>query len=412
MKVFKETFSTIYLAWPLLVGMLIIMIGSGLQGTLLSLRAGVEGFPVFVIGMVMSLYYCGYFAGWYIVPNMIRTVGYIRVFAGFASLASTTILLQGLFVDPYSWSVVRILSGLSFVGLFIVAEGWLNDIATNEMRGRILSQYIFVTYAGLFIGQFLINLAPVENISLFILVSVLISMSIIPITLANKASPGFEETEHLPLMKLIKTSPYAVASVSLSGFVGAAVLAMGPVYAKGINFNISQVSVFMALYILGSAIIPLITGWFSDKVDRRKMIIFIALLGFISAIITTLFPKAVLIGIFLIGGCGLSVYSIGAALMNDRLKPSQRTSATASLILLSGVSACISPIIIGFSMQFAGPHIFFPVFSCTFLMLFAFGVHRSYVGPEINIDDQVDYQTLPKRGTPEIVQLSEDAPES
>lgn len=408
MTVLKEMRLTLLLVWPLLFGVLIMMVGSGLQGTLLSLRADIAGFPISVIGFIMSSYYCGYLAGSFLIPNMIRSVGHIRVFAGFASLASTTILLQGLFVTPILWGMVRFIGGLSFAGLFIVAESWLNDIAPNRLRGMIISSYVFVLYAGLFIGQFLINLAPVEDIHLFILVSIIISLSLIPITLADKASPGFEEAEKLGFIKLVKTSPLSTTAVAVSGFVNAAMLTLGPIYAENIGFSISKIASFMGVYILGGATIPLMAGWLSDQVDRRQMIIIMGSAAFLSCLLGAYFSEHIMPLIFLTGGFVLSVYSIGAALMNDRLDSKQRTSATASLIFIQGISSCFAPIVVGILMQSISNDIFLPIFAFSFLLMVAYGIHRSFIGPDVNVEDQADFQAMPVRMTPEFAQLAEE----
>lgn len=384
-----------------------IMVGNGLQGTLLSLRAEIGGFSIGTIGIIMSMYYVGYLAGWFIVPRMIESVGHIRVFAGFASMASTTILIQGLFVDPYLWSIVRLLSGISFVGLFIVAESWLNNIAPNHSRGKILSGYIFVVNGGLFAGQFLINLGTIETMGLFVLISVLISLSLLPVTLANKPAPGFEEVENLPFKKLIKISPFAVLCVLSCGFVNAGMLAIGPVYAQALGFEIAQISWLMALFVLGCATVPLIGGWLSDQFDRRKIIIAICVIGAAFSLWLTLDTALIYLCTYMVGGCSTAIYSVGAALMNDRLKPSQMTSATASLILINGIGACISPIMLGFSIDTFGPSILFGAYTGVFLIAFTFGLYRNFTGPDIDIEHQGDYQAMPARAAPSMATIGE-----
>lgn len=397
------------LVWPLLAGMFMIMVGNGLQGTLLSLRAQADGFPVSIIGVVMSLYYCGYLVGWYIVPRMIRSVGHIRVFAAFASLASTTILVQGLFVDPYSWGFIRILSGISFVGLFIVAESWLNNIATNKLRGQILSGYFFVVNGGFFAGQFLLNLAPIEDISLFVLVSVLISLSLVPITLANKPSPGYEEPENLPFRDVIKVSPLAVAGVLLSGFTGAGLLSIGPIYAQSIGFESSRIALFIAMYVLGCGTIPLLTGWLSDRMDRRKMVIFLAFAGMLICVSSFLLPWLLLLNAYLLGGAVSSIHSIAIAMMNDRLSHKQITSATASLILINGISSCVAPIILGVFLGISGTDSFFIIYALVFIALLCFGIYRNFTGKAIDVENQSEFHPIPTRASPSVGQISESA---
>jgi MFS family permease len=397
---------TLLIVWPLLIGMFLIMVGNGLQGTLVALRAELDGFSISMIGVIMSIYYCGYVVGWYIVPSMIRSVGHIRVFAGFASLASTTILIQGLFIDPYIWIFIRFICGISFVGLFIVSESWLNNIATNRRRAQILSTYMFVVNFGLFCGQFLINLGSIETMGLFVLVSILISLSLLPITLTNKISPKFEDSEYLPFRKLFNISPFGVACVIASGICGASLLTLGPIYAKFLGFSLPEISLFMASFIAGCAILPLLTGWISDKIDRRRVIISITFFGFIISIIACLSSSFLIVTSFLFGGCVTSIYSISAAHINDHLKSSQITSATASLILINGISSCIAPIILAVLLDIFGANIFFIPLSVAFFSLFIFGIYRDIVGKQIAVEDQTEFRQLPTESSPSIVYLS------
>lgn len=404
----KEIKQTLMLAWPLFAGLGMIMMGNGLQGTLLGLRASIEGFPTFATGIIMSLYYFGFVLGCYFVPKMILNVGHIRVFAALASMASTTILLHGVFVDPWIWGAVRVFSGLSFAGLFIVSESWLNSIATNKLRGQIFGFYLLVVNGGLFAGQFLINLGSLENIGLFILISILVSLSMMPITLANKPSPGYEEPETLPLRRLIKSSQLSLASVFASGFCSGSFLGIGAVYAINAGYENQFVALFMALFILGGAIIPLALGYISDQMDRRKAIICIAAMGVISALCIFSFPAYVLFFVFIFGGAVTSAYSVGLAYMNDNIKPSQALSASTSLIFISGIGAIIGPLLTGFAMDMIGTISYFMFFTVVFAGLCAFGIYRAYKGDRIDVEDQGEFIPVPTRSSPAVVQITED----
>lgn len=406
----SETRKSLLLVWPLLISMFMIMVGNGLQGTLLGLRADVEGFSSFTIGIIMALYYFGYLIGWFFVPSMIKNVGHIRVFAAFASMASTIILLHGVFINPWVWAGVRIISGVSFVGLFIVAESWLNNIATNKLRGQIMGTYFLAINGGLFAGQFFLNFGDVETIGLFILVSILISLSLMPITLANKPSPGYEEPENLPLRTLTRKSPLSVASVVLTGFVGAAFVGMGAVYAKELGFPAPQIAFFIALYVLGGGTIPLVMGSLSDHFDRRLMIMAMCVLGAAASALGFLAPAFLMIASFLIGGAVCSVHSIAIAMMNDRLRANQVTSATATMILINGMSACAGPLAVGALLDAIGSLSYMPTMGLTFVLLFGYALYRSIKGPEIIVEDQTSFQPIPARSAPGVGHIPE--PES
>ncbi len=402
----KDFKQTLLLAWPLFLGLSMIMTGNGLQGTLLGLKATYVGFSASTTGIVMSMYYVGFLVGCYVVPKMISSVGHIRVFASLASIASTTILMHGVFLDPWLWGVVRILSGISFAGLFIVAESWLNSIATNALRAQVFGFYLFVLHSGHFIGQFLVNIGTLESMGLFVLVSVLISLSMLPLTLVNNPAPGYTAPEKLPLRELIKSSPLSLSSVFVSGFCSGTIFGIGAVYTAHIGYSRVDTSIFMATYILGSALIPLSIGWISDKIDRRKALIVLSLGAALSAFAVPISPIQFPF-IFLLGGLITSIYSIGLAYMNDSLRPGQAVSASTSLILLNGLGATMGPLISGFLMDYIAPTAFFYGFSIILLCLCAFGIYRAQVGRKIIIAEQTAYTPIPPRASPTIMQVKQ-----
>jgi len=408
----REIRQTLLLAWPLFLGLCMIMMGNGLQGTLLGLRANMEGFPIFITGIVMSLYYGGFLLGCYVTPKIIASVGHIRVYAALASVASTTILLHGVFVDPWLWGLIRIFSGMSFAGLFIVTESWLNSIATNRLRGLTFGIYIFVLNSSLFIGQFLINLAPLGDMGLFVLISVLVSLALLPLTLANKPAPGYAAPETLPLRKLIKTSQLALVSVFASGFCAGTVMGIGVVYADELGQTKSWAAGLMASYILGSALIPLVIGTISDRLDRRKVIIGIAFCAFATSLIFNISPYTFIL-MFVFGGLITSIYSVGLAYMNDNIKPDQAVSASTSLILINGMGAMLGPLISGLIMEYIALNAFFYGFSIVLLSLFFFGIYRAYAGDKVIVEEQGEFVHMPTRTSPELLQiLDEDIAES
>lgn len=403
----REIRQTLLLAWPLFLGLAMIMMGNGLQGTLLGLRASMEGFPVFVTGIVMALYYAGFLIGCHFTPKMIGSVGHIRVFSALASIASITILLHGEFVNPWIWGVIRIFSGISFAGLFIVTESWLNSIATNKLRGVIFGFYLLILHGSFFVGQFLINLAPLDDMALFVLISILVSLSILPLTLANKPAPGFAMPEKLPLRDLMRSSPLSLYSVFVSGFCSGTIFGIGAVYASELGKSNSWTAMFLACYVLGSAILPLFIGTFSDRHDRRKVIIGIAFMAFITSLLFVFeswkFPLMVLLG-----GLNTSIYSVGLAYMNDHIKPEQAVSASTSLILLNGLGAMLGPLVIGFLMDFISLSTFFFSFSVLLLSLFLFGIYRAYRGNTVIVERQVEFIPVPSRTAPSVLLMTED----
>src|SRR5262245_57291315 len=232
--------------WSLLLGMGVLMLGAGLQGTLLGLRATLEGFPTPVTGVIMSCYYVGYLLGTFAAPRLVRSVGHIRVFAALAAIASAAILVQGSVVHPIPWAIMRLVSGVCFAGIYVVAESWLNDRASRSNRGTLLALYMLVLYIGLGSAQFLLILARPDTTTPFMLVSILISLAMVPIViLSAHQTPAGAVPLKVRYRDLYRNSPLGVVAVTISGMISSTIFAMGPVYASRSGLGTSGVATFM-----------------------------------------------------------------------------------------------------------------------------------------------------------------------
>ncbi len=339
------------------------MLGAGLQSTLLSLRATLEGFPTAVTGVIMSSYYAGYVLGTLIAPPLLRRVGHIRVFAALAAVASVAILIQGQFIEPATWSAMRLLSGLCFAGIYVVAESWLNDRASRSNRGRLLAVYMVVLYVGLGSAQFLLLLSDPRTPTPFMLVSILISLALVPIVVSAEQLPERAATRRVRLFDLYRDSPLGVVGVIVSGLITSIIFSMGPVYARLRGLNTTQVAAFMAVSILATVAIQYPVGRLSDRMDRRTVIAGVCTLVTIAAgCIAALrnLPHAVfLLLAALFSGFALTLYSLSVSHVNDKLEPAQMVAASSTLLLLNGCAAVIGPALAGGLMAAFGPAAYF-----------------------------------------------------
>ena len=355
--------SAITSTWPLLLGMGVLMLGAGLQSTLLGLRATLEGFPAPVIGIVMSCYYVGYVLGTVIAPYLLRQVGHIRVFAALAAVASVAILIQGGFVNPVAWGAMRLISGICFAGIYVVAESWINDRASRANRGRLFAVYMLVLYGGLGAAQFLLIASnPLTPIP-FMLVSVLISLAMVPIVLSAQALPDRALPRKVRLPELYRNSPLGVVGVTLSGVISAIIFSMGPVYARLRGLETSGVATFMAVSILAAVVTQYPVGRLSDHMDRRTVIAMVCTLATLVAGSIVAFPQmphAVFLALAaLFSGLVLTLYSLSVSHVNDKLEPAQMVAASSALLLINGVAAALGPILLGSLIAAFGPQAYF-----------------------------------------------------
>jgi MFS family permease len=349
--------------WQLLLGMGILMLGSGLQGTEISLRATLEGFPAPVTGVVMSCYYVGYMGGTAAAPRLVPRVGHIRVFAAMAAIASAAILVQGMFVHPLPWALLRLVSGLCFAGIYVVAESWLNDRASRKTRGGLFAVYMAVLYIGLGSAQFLLIPTGPQTDRPFMLVAVLISLAIVPIVIAAQRAPEIELPRKVRYRELYGNSPLGVVAVTVSGMVSAIIYSMGPVYARLSGLDTSGVAAFMGVSILTAVVTQYPVGRLSDRMDRRTVIAGVCILATLCAAALAAFrhlPHGVLLALTaLFSGVALTLYSLAVSHVNDHLEPAQMVAASSALLRLNGFGAAVSPVLVGGLIAGFGPRAYF-----------------------------------------------------
>ncbi len=389
--------------WPLFLGLAFLMLGNGLQGTLVSWRANFEGFSSSTTGWIMTAYYLGFLAGSLLTSKLIRQVGHIRVFAALASLASTAVLVQVLVIDPFAWIIMRLVTGFSFAGVYVVVESWLNARADNDSRGRILSIYMIVSYAGLAGGQLLFKVADPTTVYLFILSSILLSVALIPLLITRVTAPIVEESESMSVKKLYKIAPAGVISITLTSMVAGVVLGMGAVYAANSGMSISQTALFMSVFIAMGAFAQWPAGWVSDHFDRRLVIVVLCAIAV--ALIAVLYKldarSDLFLGLFgLFGAAALPIYSLSVAHTNDRLKPKQMTSASSTMVLFSGIGAAAGPITVGYLLHAFGNVWFLLYLGAIHLFLGLIVLYYVFQRGAVPDEYQVDYQPMASRITP------------
>jgi MFS family permease len=335
------------------------MLGAGLQSTLLSLRATLEGFPTPVIGVVMSCYYVGYVVGTIIAPPLVRRVGHIRVFAALAAIASMAILIHGLVVNPVAWGAMRLVSGVCFAAIYVVAESWLNDRASRSNRGRLLAVYMLVLYVGLGAAQFLLILSDPRTPIPFMLVSVLICLAMVPIVISAQQLPERATPRKVRHLDLYRESPLGVVGVIVSGLISSIIFSMGPVYARLSGLDTTGVATFMAVSILAAVATQYPVGRLSDRMDRRTVIAGVCTFVMLVAGTIVAFrnmPHAVFLTLAaLFSGFALTLYSLSMSHVNDKLEPAQMVAASSALLLLNGSAAAIGPVLAGSLMAAFGP---------------------------------------------------------
>ena len=401
--------------WALFFGVGMIMLANGLQGSLIGVRASLEGYTAFAAGFIMTGYYAGFLSGALIIPQRIKNVGHVRTFAALASIASISILLHSLHVSFFGWFLMRFITGMCFVGMYTVAESWINDLSENNNRGQALSVYMMVSMAGSAFGQLFLNIASPETATLFMLVSILISVSLVPILVVVSKQPDFSISEFLTIKELYNTSPLGVTAAVLTGLAHGTLWGIGSIYALKNGLTIEQVSIFMFTFIIGGAVNQYLIGYLSDRYDRRSVLVAVAFLASFFSVLAVVFGTSftsLLIITFIFGGLTVPLYALAIAHTNDFLSKKEMVAASAGLQMATGAGLTVGPLLGGLAIDLIGAAGFWIYLFVIHGSLGIFGLYRMSIRDAVPLEDQGSTVLLNSRSAIVSMELYPDAEES
>lgn len=335
-------------AFSILLSVAFLIMGNGLQLMLLPIRGGIEGFNSFQIGLLGSGYFFGFVLGCAFTPRMIMRVGHIRTFAALVAIASAAALGYPMALDAVVWIVLRLITGFCLAGLYLVVESWLNDQATNETRGVLISTYVTVNFTVITLGQMMVTLFQPSSFVLFSIASILVSLAAVPIVMTRSSQPPPITVVRFRPLRMFRLSPTGTVSIFLIGLATGSFWSLAPSYASTVSGSVNQAALFMSAAVLGGAFAQLPTGRISDRTDRRKVLIglaaFCAMVGL--ALLMTPGTPYYWLGLAAAFGAGLlPSYAIAAAHVFDFADRSDYVEISAGLLLLNGMGSTIGPLL-------------------------------------------------------------------
>lgn len=400
----------------LLTGVGIMTLGYGFLGTLLAVRMSVEGFATFTSGLVMAAYFLGLMVGSLTAQRAVAAVGHIRVFAAFASVFSAATLIHVFVIEPWTWAVLRVVEGYSMAALFLCVESWLNERATNETRGTVLSMYMITTYLFAGLAQFLLTMGAVEGFFLFALTSVLLSIALVPVALSRSPAPPLPELRVLGLRRLLAISPVGVAGCFVAGATNGAFYALGPRFGAATGLDNLGISILMGFAIFGGLLFQWPLGRLSDRVDRRRVIggasLFLAAVGVALAAAVSRgagvaegteavfgargMTPWLLVLILPFGGVLFALYPLSLAHANDHIDPKDFVAASGGLILFYSIGATAGPIAASAVMEGLGPSGLFAFIGAFAILLTLFAGWRLRVRAPVPEEEKAPFQVTPR----------------
>ncbi|MDG1861889.1 MAG: MFS transporter [Yoonia sp.] len=399
-------------SWALFLGIFMLMVGNGLQGTLLGLRGNQEGFSTFALSIIMSAYFVGFLFSSQTTPKLIRRVGHVRVFAALGSTISAVLIMYPVLVEPWAWTLGRVVIGFCFCGVYITAESWLNDASSNATRGKALSIYLMVQMAGIVAAQYIVSQGDVGGYALFIIPSILVSMAFAPILLSIRPTPQFSQTKPMSIRRLIQASPLGCMGMFLLGGVFSAQFGMSAVYGSQVGLSVGQISLFVSAIYVSALIAQYPIGWISDKIDRRILILWLAMIGGSGTLIAFFIPgqfTVILISAAILGGTSNPLYALLIAYTNDYLEREDMAAASGGLLFINGIGAIAGPLIVGWMMAEIGANAFW-LFSSTLMFLVGvYAIYRMARRSRSALDlDQTSYSAVSSASSPVLVEVAQE----
>lgn len=320
-----------------------------MQLTLLPLSAAEAGMSETLIGISASSYFLGFVAGCLFNPRLVSRVGHIRAFAVLTALMISAVLCLDLFGHWAAWIGLRFLTGAAICGLYTVIESWLNSQVEPQTRGRLLALYTVITLSAMTGGQFLINVGPVSGSVPFTVAALCMALAILPIGVTRRMAPEPVEPTSTGFRLLFSRSRSAFAGTLLSGLVTGSFWSLGAVFARHYSDTLLDITVFMSIAIGGGALLQYPIGWLSDRTDRRKVLLSLALGVLIAsgAVALLVETRLFLVAVFLFGACAMPIYAMSLATAADVSESSEFVTIGTSVLLLNALGAALAPLLLG-----------------------------------------------------------------
>jgi len=366
--------------FALLLSVSLLLMGNGLQSTLLPVRASIESFSAIDIGIMGSAYFLGFAAGCVFGPHVVRRVGHIRAFTAMATIASCAVLVHAFVLNPVVWWLLRVATGICFAVLYMIIESWLNEKATNANRGTVFSIYTIINLTVVTLGQMMLVLDEPSNFMLFSFASILVSLAIVPVALSKSAEPAPIQSVKINFRELLQTSPVGVIGCLVVGLANGSFWALAPVFARGEAADVSTVAIFMSVAVIAGAVGQWPLGRMSDRMDRRRVILLTGAgamcAGILLALLNASMDKMLLLSAFAYGLFAFPLYSLCVAHTNDFADESKYVEVACGLLLVYALGAVVGPVVASIFMHFIGPGGLFAFTALVHLAMIGFVFHR------------------------------------
>lgn len=361
----------------LFLAIFLLILGNSLLSTLLVLRGVTEGFSGQYLGILTSAYFLGAFVATLLASNMIKRMGHIRCFTFCTAMLGCSVLAYVLFTSPLPWLFIRFFTGFGMFVVYTVVESWLNGQTQDAYRSRVFSYYTLINLIAIAASQQLLLIDNATSYTLFIIAGFLMTAAIMPISWTRLQQPHVAvDMPSMSTKKVFDAAPVAVTGCLVSGLILGPFWGLTPLFVSELGYTDKELAIFISLSIIGGALIQYPVGRWSDRMDRRRVILFTFALGAVVALFMAVFAKyygdergliTALSALF----CGLvlAIYPICVVHLVDRIHKDHLVAGSSRLLMIYGLGSFVGPTIAGFALKYMGASAL-PVYYLFVLTLF------------------------------------------
>jgi MFS family permease len=334
-------------------------LGFGTSMPLLSILLEKAGYSSTAIGLNTALHSVAALVVLPFAPKALRRIGPARLLMISLSAIAVSLLVMRAFVDLWVWTPMRMVFGAAIALMFTTSEYWVNAIATEETRGRLIGLYATIFSMGWAAGPLLLGALGVESWAPLIVTTLLLGLSMIPLFIACNAAPVPEDAPPGSLLHILRAAPAAALAPFVYGAVEIGVFALLPVYAMQQGLSPGQGAAMLAALSAGNVALQYPIGWLADRVDRGRLLILCALAGVLGALSLPFVigrPWLLYGTLFLWGGVVVGLYTMGLVLIGAKFKGAQLVAANTAVMILYSAGGLLAPPVTGAAMDLIRPN--------------------------------------------------------
>ncbi|MGF1701758.1 MFS transporter [Photobacterium makurazakiensis] len=333
--------------WVPILGLSLFAIASGYLMSLLPLSLGQYQLPKESASWLASVYYLGLLFGSMFIEPVIKKVGHQRAFVIFMILLFMSVITMIMLPSLASWLFARFIAGMAVAGVFVVIESWLLIGDNAKERAKNLGLYMTSLYGGTTIGQFGVGTVGIEGVLPFVTIATLLIIAMLPVALAKNVNPICDEHQSLSMRKILALSKPAIIGCLVSGMVMGSIYGLLPLALKVTVKDNHQISVLMAITVLGGMLIQPIVGKVSNLMSKSLLLAAFSLLGVFAMGLYLLDPSysTQVIALAILGMSAFALYPVAITLACDGLASSAIVSATQVMLFSYSVGSATGPLV-------------------------------------------------------------------